>query len=300
VHLTTSVIRDIVRGIFYGENYRYHIVKLIDAEFFDYVIEFFQRVVQAKLMNTPISIDWYRHAFLNDQTSSDDFAIHSGLNKKTVENLYGSARREVLVEAGLEHYEQIHRLIDDLSQANQEMDIRLTLKFRDVSVDLSITESLIVINTLAVKRAALRGGAWSTAGKQVEKPLMHTLCVLFGVPSTNYAFSARSTQGREVDFLFQDRAGHKLFCEVKLMGKGNPESADVTDARDTRLFVADMLSELNKAQLAQRGIQWVELSAEAGWQKFATALTALDIPFSTPTPSLESSLDNILSTVFSE
>jgi len=62
----------------------------------------------------------------------------------------------------------------------------LTIKFKGVSVDLNINESLIVINSLAVKRAALRGGLWSTAGKRVEKPLMQTLCKLYDVPNENY------------------------------------------------------------------------------------------------------------------
>ena len=45
----------------------------------------------------------------------------------------------------------------------------LAYKLNDVSIDLNINETLIVINALAVKRAALRGGLWSTAGKRVEK-----------------------------------------------------------------------------------------------------------------------------------
>ena len=57
---------------------------------------------------------------------------------------------------------------------------------KGVSVDLNVSESLIVINTLAVKRAALRGGLWSTVGKSVEKYLMLTLCKLYQVPETNY------------------------------------------------------------------------------------------------------------------
>jgi hypothetical protein len=38
-----------------------------------------------------------------------------------------------------------------------------------VSIALNINKGLIVINTLAVKRADLRGGLWSTAGKKLEK-----------------------------------------------------------------------------------------------------------------------------------
>jgi hypothetical protein len=35
--------------------------------------------------------------------------------------------------------------------------------------------------------------------------------------------------------------GKEYLCEVKLTGKGNPESADVIIARDSNIFVADTL-----------------------------------------------------------
>ncbi|MDR2474190.1 MAG: CfrBI family restriction endonuclease [Tannerella sp.] len=61
-------------------------------------------------------------------------------------------------------------------------------------------ESLIVINTLAVKRAALRGGLWSTAGKSAEKYLMLTLCKLYQVPDNNYdASHFIKDKGKKVD-----------------------------------------------------------------------------------------------------
>ena len=53
---------------------------------------------------------------------------------------------------------------------------------------------------------------------------------------------------REIDFyLVNNNQNYK--CEVKLMGKGNPESADAVIARDSKIFVADKISDLNKNQL---------------------------------------------------
>ena len=43
-----------------------------------------------------------------------------------------------------------------------------------------------------------------------------------------------------------DNAGLRHRCEVKLMGRGNPESADAVHARSSQVFVADKLSDLNK------------------------------------------------------
>src|SRR5690606_19651222 len=153
-----------------------------------------------------------------------------------------------------EHYDTLYNAIDELTQI-EDIDLTLTIKFNKVSVDLNINESLIIINTLAVKRAALRGGLWSTAGKQTEGPLMVTLCKIFDVPDKYFALKPKAKRirkgdvNREVDFfLYQDSNTYK--CEVKLMGKGNPESADAVIARDSKVFVADKLSDQNKAQLS--------------------------------------------------
>ena len=45
---------------------------------------------------------------------------------------------------------------------------------------------------------------------------------------------------RAIDFYLLNK-GKEYLCEVKLMGKGNPESADAIIARDTNVFVADTL-----------------------------------------------------------
>lgn len=170
-----------------------------------------------------------------------------------------------------------------------------------VSADLNISESLIVINTLTVKRAALRGGAWSTAGKQVEKYLMLTLCRLYCVPEANYNAEAfkkdRSLDvDREVDFYLKND-GKTYRCEVKLMGKGNPESADAIIARDSNLFVADMLSKQNKAQCDERGVKWVCLRDADGYKRFGEALKAFGIPHKEYTGVLKDDLSKVIDEV---
>jgi len=72
-------------------------------------------------------------------------------------------------------------------------------------VDLNLSESLVVINALAVKRAAVRGGYWAAAGKGAEKPWMGPLCGLAAVPGSAYRAHSKQTRGaatfdREVDF----------------------------------------------------------------------------------------------------
>lgn len=295
--LTGIVIRNIIRKLLTGQDYRSEIVTLLDAEFLQYVVDFFKRVACAKLDNKDVTIDWYKKEFLNsDSFSPEEIAIHSGLNKKTIKNMYNSTSKKIMLEASLEHYETLYEAIISLTEQD-DLDVILTIKFRDVSVDLNINESLIVINTLAVKRSALRGGLWSTAGKQVEKPLMATLCALFQVPQKYYDQGNLPDSQRESDFYLFNDTGEGFPCEVKLMGKGNPESADAVYARDSRVLVANTLSDLNKEQMDANDILWVELKEIEDYKRFEQVLNALSIPNKSFTGDLQSALDKILPAV---
>ena len=281
--LTTEVAKKIIRKLIHGQDYRIEVVTLIDAAFLQYVLDFFKRVVEAKLRNHDISIDWYKKEFLNKNLSPREIGIHSGLNKKTIHNMFNSSTKEIVIDASFSHYDTLYESIKNLIEKDKSVDLTLTIKLNKVSVDLNINESLIVINTIAVKRSELRGALWSTAGKRVEKNLMITLCELFEVPEENYAIKIKGKTltkeefEREIDFYLIQ--GSKQFkCEVKLMGKGNPESADSVVARGSRVFIADKLSETNKKQLNSRKVEWVELRALHGFERFEKVLTNLGIP----------------------
>ena len=157
-----------------------------------------------------------------------------------------------------------------------------------------------VINTLAAKHAEIRGGAWSGLGKRLELPLMLTLAKLFQVPKSHYSGKGLTGESREVDFHFRGSAGNRFFCEVKLMGKGNPESADSTIARRSNIFIAQTLSKKNKDQLTNRGHHWIELGAPDGYQRMHTVFSYLDIPCAPFTGDLDSALDHIIPAVFAE
>lgn len=276
MQLTNLVVRRTIERLLNGENYRPEILSLIDAEFLDFVIAFFCRIVEAKLSQQAVTADWYRREFL-EGLDVKAIAIHAGLNMKTIRNVHGSGSRKVVLEASEAHFAQLYELINDLAQQD-EIDVQLTLKFNGVSVELTLSETLVVINALAVKRAQLRGSLWSAIGKQVEKPLMIALCELFRVPEGHYASKTSTRRQREVDFCLISATGKEYLCEVKLMGKGNPESADAPFARGIHVFIADTLSDLNKKQLEEGGVVWVELKVANGWQRFGEALASLDIP----------------------
>jgi hypothetical protein len=282
--LTESVAKNIIQKLIKGQDYRIEIVTLINAEFLQYAIDFFKKVVDAKLRSQDITVDWYKQEFLNPNLPSQEIAIHSGLNKKTIHNMFNSSTKEIIIDASNENYDTLFEAIKNLVDTEHDLELTLTIKFKGVSVDLNISESLIVINTLAVKRAELRGGLWSTAGKRVEKPLMLTLCKLFGVDEKNYAikFKGKSKKKpefeREIDFYLVGN-DNNYKCEVKLMGRGNPEGADTVIARDSKVFVADKLSETNKKQLDSLGVGWVELRSENGYKRFVEVLRHLSIPY---------------------
>ena len=300
--LTEQVVKNIIRKLLKGEDYRIEVVTLINAEFLQFAIDFFKKIVEAKLQSKDITVDWYKEAFLNPNLPANEIAVNSGLNKKTIHNMFNSSTKEIIIDAANEHYDVLYESIKNLVETEHELDLTLTIKFKGVSVDLSVSESLIVINTLAVKRAELRGGLWSSAGKRVEHPLMLTLCKLYSVDESNYkaVFKKDKNKGfdREVDFyLIKD--SKEYLCEVKLMGRGNPESADAVIARATNVFVADKLSTQNKNQLDSLGINWVELRCGNGYRKFKKVLEILGIPHNDYEGDLEKDLDNIFCELFS-
>lgn len=219
------------------------------------------------------------------------------MNKKTITNMFNSASKEIVIDASNEHYDLLYQSISNLIEAQPEIDLTLTIKFRGVSVELNINESLIVINTLAVKRAALRGGLWSTAGKRVEKHLMATLCKVFSVPFEHFDQNAIPTSVREVDFYLINGDIYSR-CEVKMMGRGNPESADAIFARESDVFVADKLSDLNKREAERLKVKWVELRGENGYKRFGIVLQELGIPYKDFNGNLDEHLDLILADLF--
>ena len=298
--LEMEVVKRIIRKLMNGDDYRIEVVLLLDASFLEFALDFFEKVVHAKLKHENISTDWYKKEFLNPGLPKEDIAINSGLNMKTISNMRNTATREIVLSESNLHYDQLFEILNELAKTDRELELTITIRLNGVGVDLSLSESLVVINTIAVKRAALRGGLWSTAGKRVEKPLMETLCELYKVPSANYsvgiASGAIATEGefeREIDFyLCSGGINHK--CEVKLMGKGNPESADAVIARHSKVFVADKLSDSNKRQLDSLKVLWVELRSDVGYRKFGEVLRKLGIPHTEPSDNIEPALTKIL------
>ena len=282
-----KVINTTVEKLIQGKDYRSEIVNAINVKFLDFSINFFKDIVNAKLENTSINLEWYKKYFIkNSAIKPEDAAIYAGMNKKTITNIYKSATKEIVLNAAEQNFEYLSNLILDLeSDAKEDLLIQIKITYNNISVDLSLSESLLVINALATKKIAIRGGAWSSIGKKVEKPLMLKLCELCNVPKDKINAEVFKKDGsldfdREVDFKLKNNEDKWLRCEVKLMGKGNPESADAVIARDSDIFVADTLSDQNKKQLKSLNVEYLELknnTQENIIKQFTEILTKLKV-----------------------
>ena len=303
--VTERVVRNVIRKLLRGEDYRSEVTEILDASFLQVVTDFCKEAARAKQGSKASGEDWYRKGFLGENLASDDLATNAGLNMKTIRNRHKSGKRQVVRDAVNQHYDALKALMQDLAELEPRFDLTLAIKNQGAEVAFTMGESLLLMNTLAVKRAALRGGLWSTTGKQVEKPLMRTLCMLYDVPEAHYSQlgqqrdSAEGAFTREVDFFLASNA-REYRCEVKLMGKGNPESADAFFARSSQVFIADTLSQTNKSQLDSHGVHWVELSSPEGFRKFANVLDSLQIPHAPLPDNLDTHLEQIFSRLFGD
>ena len=299
--LSNRSLQSALRMILKSEHHRMITVDQIANSFIEFTVQFFKDLVHAKLSGSQINMSWYKSYFVTGDFTVTEKVLYSGLNSKTIENIYGTSRQAVALEVALDYHDELIKKVEALVDNDfSDLEIELTIKYGGVSVDLSLSETLIVVTALGSKRAQIRGGAWSELGKRIELPLMLTLAKLYSVPESYYSTKGQTGESREVDFHFVDGSGIAHYCEVKLMGKGNPESADSAIARDSNIFVADTLSDSNKEQLTRRGRAWVELSQPDGYRKMLHILKYLDIPCQDFQSDLDAALDEIIPAVFEE
>lgn len=284
------IIQSVVTKLLQGDDYREEVINAINLEFLDFALDFFKAILEAKMQDCALNLEWYKTHFINNvKLKPDEAAIYAGMNKKTISNIYGSATKEVVLNVANANIDYLESLLTSLGDSSDNIGITLKITYKNIAVELNLSESLLVINALATKKIALRGGAWSSIGKRVEKPLMLSLCEKCGVKQefiNAEVFSKNKALDfdGEVDFkLYNVDKSKEYRVEVKLMGKGNPESADAVIARDSHIFIADTLSEQNKKQLKALGIEFLELkNNERILLDFIDILERLQIPCKKP------------------
>lgn len=148
------IIKQTVDKLLKGEDYRNVVISKINADFLQFAIDFFKDIVKAKCNNNNIDLSWYKENFItNDLISPDNIAIYAGLNKNTIHNIKGSATKEVILNFAIENFDYLSSMIKELEdEAFSNIGIIIKLSYNNVSVELSLTESLIVINALATKK----------------------------------------------------------------------------------------------------------------------------------------------------
>lgn len=287
VTFNNSVVDNAVEILIEGGNYRTAVIYEINKSFMKFTINFFKKIVKAKMDSKEINLDWYRNNFINSKDiDKDESAICAGINCKTIGNIYGSEKKEIVLNVANTNFEYLSKMIEELEiNKNEGLAISIKLSYNNITVELSLTESLLVINALATKKIAITGGAWSSIGKKVEKPLVDKLCEICKVPKDNidnqtFKKDKKKKFDREVDYKLIDKNGNVNRVEVKLMGRGNPESADAVIARDSQIFIADTLSDQNKHQLLSLGIKYLELKNNKNViEDFKAILKELNIPY---------------------
>lgn len=283
----TIIINNTINKLLEGLDYRDEIINAINLEFFDFTLVFFKKILDAKLKNKSIDFTWYKKYFINNKDlKSDEAVIFAGINKKTISNIYGKTTKEIMLNIANANIEYLENMIQYLDNEDENIGISIKISYKEISVELNLSESLLIINALATKKIALRGGAWSSIGKKVEKPLMLKLCKKSGISDgfiNDEIFKKDNSLDfdREVDFkLYNSDKSKEYRVEVKLMGKGNPESADAVIARKIDIFIADTLSQQNKEQLKKLKIKFLELKNNKDCIKdFQKILKNLNIPF---------------------
>ena len=121
----------------------------------------------------------------------------------------------------------------------------------------------------------------------------------FEVPKNHYIIKEEPLSVREVDNYLVGSEENKLYrCEVKLMGKGNPESADSVFSRESNVFIADKLGPTNKNQLNDWGIEWIEMRQKDGYKKLYEVLKIFNIPCKDFSGNIDERLDTIFLELF--
>ena len=283
------------RLILDGENHRRALFQEINRRFLDYVFDYVEAVAAAK---ADAGSGWYAEFLQDPRIATADRAVRGGLPVKTITNIQGKTSPDVVLEETTANIADLNRLIATIQAERGQPSHVATLTVGELEVQLSLEESLIVLNSLAVKRAQISGGLWSSIGKRVEEPLMMVLCRMFNVPDANWAKVPPKVYAHEIDFVLQS-PGRRCLCEVKMVGRGNPESAKAAPAHDAGLLVADWLSDQQRGVLNGEGIAWVSLADKDGWQRFGKVLDEYDIPHTEGGRPI-AELDEVISEVLEE
>jgi len=292
IQFDNKEISEVIRRLILNKNHRLVIEARITKIFF---IKFQEFLKQCNEFKTSFQESWIDKALDNEVVSTEFLQILGGLANKSIENMYGSAKREIVKEVTKENIKVLRSIFNEKENKISEINIKLGKK----KIVFNAFEANLLAKNIGILYGKVRGGNWSALGKNVETPLMLTLCKIFSIPKKNFSIKdynhLSSETNREVDFYLLNNDKKSFKCEVKLMGRGNPESGDSVFARDTKIFIADKLSNKLKKQLESENIYYIELDTVGGYKYFSAILKKTEVPFKEYSGDLVKEIDDLIS-----
>ncbi|MFW9971909.1 MAG: CfrBI family restriction endonuclease [Candidatus Odinarchaeota archaeon] len=314
-------IRQVVKSLMIGEDYREDFLAVLDTLYMEAYLDYFKKVVNKSSYQVQTGIEqftnneesdnisnkyrWYEELMLNEDLDKTDIALNAGINMKTINNMHNTTRKEVVKESAKKHFNELVEVMKQHEDDINQIDLKLNLSYDNTNVNFNTNEILIMINAMATIKSNIRGGIYSSLGQQIEKPLMLTLSKMLQVPEEYYTEPDEYEDKRQADFHYfktiEDDEIEKINCEVKLMGKGNPESADAAMARYTHIFIANKISDTQKAELKENKILWIETQGNNKLlEDFSKILKELEIPNSPFNGKYTEHIDEYLDPILDE
>lgn len=93
-YFTNEIVKNTVNKLIKGQDYREEVVNSITTTFFDFCLEFFKKVLDAKIKSQQLNFDWYKENFISEDLPKEEFVINAGLNRKTIKNIYGTEEKK--------------------------------------------------------------------------------------------------------------------------------------------------------------------------------------------------------------
>lgn len=77
------IINKTIEKLLNGDDYREEVINAINLEFLDFALDFFKQILEAKISDIDINLDWYKKYFINNtEVEPSEAAIFAGMNKK--------------------------------------------------------------------------------------------------------------------------------------------------------------------------------------------------------------------------
>ncbi len=150
--LSTVDIQNIITKLLQSEDYHVEILTHINIDLIQEMIEYLNGLGQIKLQFQNDDIDEFKQLLLNYQPT-DELVLN--LDYDLDKDMQYQLDTQITLDYEREFFDS-HYLF---TEQPLNIDLGMTFRFQNVSIHLTMAETLIVINTIAVKRAQLRGGA---------------------------------------------------------------------------------------------------------------------------------------------